>query len=74
MPGETGVFSSDGITEALDPAAQVFGYARLQEVVEASADRPAAATMRAILAAVTAFAAGTPFGDDVSLLGLRGRP
>ena len=59
---------SDGVTEQQNPSGEEFGTARLQEVIERNIDRSAAAIRDKIEAALSAFAQGTPAGDDITLL------
>ncbi|HYE13629.1 MAG TPA: SpoIIE family protein phosphatase [Pyrinomonadaceae bacterium] len=68
QPGDVLVAYSDGVTEQQNPSGEEFGTARLQEVIERNIDRSAAAIRDKIEAALSAFAQGTPAGDDITLL------
>jgi sigma-B regulation protein RsbU (phosphoserine phosphatase) len=72
MPaGSTLLLYTDGITEAEDPAGEMFGDERLQALVR-GLDRPSAGGLvNAVLSAVDAFAGGTRQADDITLLALR---
>jgi sigma-B regulation protein RsbU (phosphoserine phosphatase) len=70
--GDTLVVFSDGVTEARNAREEEFGEARLVDVVLNARARPLASLPAAILAAVEGFA-GTPPGDDLTLVAARGR-
>lgn len=66
-PGDQLVFYTDGITDARNPAGQMFGTARLDEALErcrADADE----LIAAVLAALEQFTAGRAADDDRTLL------
>jgi sigma-B regulation protein RsbU (phosphoserine phosphatase) len=67
-PGETLVAYSDGVTEMMNAEREFFGDQRLRDVLVAQRGREAEVIGRAIVEAVTGFAAGTPPHDDVSLV------
>lgn len=70
-PGDWLVLSSDGIYEYADPAGELFGRPRVEQVVhDLSGDTPAALA-QALLASVRAHAQGQPQDDDITLLLLR---
>lgn len=66
--GDTFVFFSDGVTEAMDSRGEEFTTARLTEVVQAVRDRPAADIVNAIVAGVEAHRAGFPPNDDSTVV------
>jgi serine phosphatase RsbU (regulator of sigma subunit) len=72
-PGELLCVISDGVTEARNPAGELFGSERVRAALRSM--RPgvtsAAGVVGALCAAVDAFAAGADAADDVSLLALR---
>jgi sigma-B regulation protein RsbU (phosphoserine phosphatase) len=71
QPGETLVLSTDGVSEANNPAQELFGEERLEAVF---ASQPAASAREAVerlLGAVHAFADGAPPSDDTTILTLR---
>jgi sigma-B regulation protein RsbU (phosphoserine phosphatase) len=66
--GDAVVLYTDGITEARDRTGVLFETDRLDAAVRADGRGAAADTLRAVLAAVEAFADGVPPGDDRTLL------
>ncbi|MFI5059359.1 MAG: SpoIIE family protein phosphatase [Candidatus Acidiferrales bacterium] len=72
-PGDTVVLFSDGITEAMDPEEQLYGVARLREVLSGHMDTPLDEIQRSVLESVENFARGAHQGDDVTLLLVRYR-
>ena len=73
-PGDTLVLFSDGVTEAMDPADQLFGVPRLREVLMGSAAQtPLDELQRKVLEAVENFARGASQADDLTLLLVRYR-
>jgi phosphoserine phosphatase RsbU/P len=72
-PGDTVVLFSDGITEAMDPDEQMFGVARLREVLSGHMDTPLDEIQRSVLESVENFARGAHQADDVTLLLVRFR-
>jgi len=72
-PGDTVVLFSDGITEAMDPEDQLYGVARLREVLSGHTDTPLEEIQKSVLESVENFARGAHQGDDVTLLLVRYR-
>lgn len=70
-PGDLLVVFSDGVTEALNPAGEEFGEARLRDVVAAHREAPLADVVQHVVTAVQAFASGASQSDDVTVLILR---
>jgi len=70
-PGDLLVLNTDGVTEAEDADQAMFGDERLQEVIAASAGRPAAACADAIREAVEEFRGDAPQSDDITLIVVR---
>ena len=68
QPGDVLVAYSDGVTETQNPKGEEFGPARLQSVVQQNLDRTASGIRDKIESALSAFAQGTPAGDDITLL------
>ncbi len=66
--GDVLVAYSDGVTEQTNPSGEEFGTVRLQEVIAQNLRRSAAGIRDKIEAALSAFAQGTPAGDDITLL------
>lgn len=67
-PGEVLVAYSDGVSEMMNGERDFFGEERLRDLLTAQRGREASVIGRTIVDAVTAFAAGTPAHDDVSLV------
>ncbi len=68
QPGDTLVFYTDGITEAIDKQNEQFGVERLQEVVERHPGASIEKLQEVILAAVEEFSRGAYQADDLTLL------
>jgi serine phosphatase RsbU (regulator of sigma subunit) len=66
--GEKLVAFSDGITEAMNPAGELFSDERLQTYLQTHAQQSAADLVTGLVAAVDTFAAGAPQADDITLL------
>jgi sigma-B regulation protein RsbU (phosphoserine phosphatase) len=73
-PGDTLVVFSDGVSEMMNPDRDFFGEERLRDLLVAQRGRDASVVGRTIVDAVTAFAAGAPANDDVSLVIARRLP
>jgi sigma-B regulation protein RsbU (phosphoserine phosphatase) len=72
-PGDTLVLFSDGVTEAMDPAEQLFGVPRLKEVLNGHMQTPLEDLQQVILQSVENFARGASQADDLTLLLVRYR-
>lgn len=73
-PGDLFVITTDGVTEAMNPAHELFTSERLPDVItRASAPNPGVAC-DAILAAVRAFAGGAPQSDDITVMAVQYTP
>jgi len=72
-PGDTLVLFSDGVTEAADPDEQMFGTARLKEILTGQLDCPIENIQKCVLEAVETFARGAHQADDLTLLIVRYR-
>jgi sigma-B regulation protein RsbU (phosphoserine phosphatase) len=66
-PGDQLVFYTDGITDARNPAGEMFGLERLDEVL-GGCPQVASDLLNTVLQAVEQFAAGRPPDDDRTLL------
>jgi sigma-B regulation protein RsbU (phosphoserine phosphatase) len=62
---------TDGISEAMDPADEEWGEARLADAFRACTGLPAAAAVERLIAAADAFAAGAPQHDDMTVIVVR---
>jgi sigma-B regulation protein RsbU (phosphoserine phosphatase) len=69
-PGDRLFVYTDGITEAPGPEGDVFGYARLKDVLDANAKAPLSELKSAVLRAVQQHAKKGLFHDDVTLIAL----
>ncbi len=67
-PGHKLVAFSDGITEAMNPAGEWFGDARLQAFLAERHHLSAADLAAELVSAVDGFASGAPQADDMTLL------
>jgi hypothetical protein len=72
-PGDVLLFYSDGVTEAENAEAELFGTPRLIEALKANASSPAAALAQSVVDAVDGFAKG-PRGDDLTLVVVKALP
>ena len=70
-PGDVIVLYTDGIVEAMNPAGELFGFDRLLKMVSVSAGDTAEALLTETLARLSAFAAGSPQHDDLTLIVIR---
>jgi sigma-B regulation protein RsbU (phosphoserine phosphatase) len=70
-PGDVFVFFSDGVLDAQNRDGEMFGLARLNQVVKASCHGSANDVVTAIFAAVAEFAAGEPAYDDQTVVALK---
>ncbi len=68
------VMFSDGVTEATNAAGQMFGDARLQELVRDNVGRSAKEIKDTIEQEVLAFTHGLPQGDDITMIALKMKP
>jgi sigma-B regulation protein RsbU (phosphoserine phosphatase) len=68
QPGDVLLVYSDGATEAQNSCADDFDEERLGQVLLASRGGTASQIVQAVSAAVTEFCAGTPLGDDLTLV------
>jgi phosphoserine phosphatase RsbU/P len=69
--GDVYVFCTDGVFEAFSPDGHEFGAGRLCEVVARHRHEPARGIVDAIFAAVEAFRADRPQGDDMTAVALK---
>jgi serine phosphatase RsbU (regulator of sigma subunit) len=70
-PGDTLVLFSDGVTEAADPDEQMFGTARLKQLLTGQPECPLEDLQKCVLEAVENFARGAHQADDLTLLIVR---
>lgn len=72
VPGDLLLLFTDGISEAFNPAGQLFGMARLDQTLSAH-HTSAAGAIESVLTAVAAFAQDRPAADDQTMLAIRVR-
>ncbi len=70
-PGDTAVFYSDGITEALNRDQEEFGRSRLRDVIQAHCAGTAVHLVERIFEAAENWAAGRPASDDRTVVVLK---
>jgi sigma-B regulation protein RsbU (phosphoserine phosphatase) len=70
-PGDTVVFYTDGITEAMSPTGDLFGEDRLLETVRSQGTCAANIMLSAIEESVVAHRSTAPTSDDITLLVLQ---
>ena len=70
-PGDALVVYSDGVTEAQNPALDEFGEDRLRQALEGSRQEPAGEMIARLRNDLSAFVAGAPASDDVTVLVLQ---
>ncbi len=71
--GDLLVVFTDGVTEAVDPAEEEFGEARLERLLREAEGESVGALCDRIVAAVRVFEAGAPQNDDITLVVARAR-
>jgi adenylate cyclase len=71
VPGELLCMITDGITEAANPAGQLYGHARLERVITRMNGATPEELVDSIRADVLEFVAGAEPADDMSVLALR---
>jgi serine phosphatase RsbU (regulator of sigma subunit) len=72
--GDLLLFYSDGVTEAVNAAGEVFGEERLTAVLQAKSRDGAEAVVQGVLEALDEFAEGTEQSDDVTMVAVRRNP
>ena len=72
-PDDVLLLVTDGVTEAINPAGELFTEDRVLSGFAASVDRPARGIITSLVDAVNAFAGGAPQEDDITALALRYR-
>jgi sigma-B regulation protein RsbU (phosphoserine phosphatase) len=67
-PGDVLVFYTDGVTEAMNPKREPFGYQRLEAALAQTSHLPAEGVKKELLRRLDSFREGEDFGDDVTLV------
>jgi sigma-B regulation protein RsbU (phosphoserine phosphatase) len=70
-PGDSLFLYTDGVTEALDPKNELYGEDRLLVTLRATETPEPESVCTIVRAAVTAFAAGAPQADDITVLAIK---
>ena len=70
-PGDVLVLYSDGITECMNKAGDLFGEDRLKEVIAKTCDSDAHGIRGAVFSAVDTFREEEPYSDDMTLIVLK---
>ena len=71
VPGDSLFLYTDGVTEALDPKNELYGDDRLLMALRAIESPEPESVCNIVRAAVTAFAAGAPQADDITVLSIK---
>ncbi len=71
--GDTLIFYTDGVTEAVNEDYDEFGLARMELAVRSSQDQDAPATVQAIADSIHDHAGNTPQHDDITLVVMKRR-
>ncbi len=69
--GEGIFLFTDGVTEAMDRAGELFSEARLEENLKGKRDVSLSQLMQSVVEAVNSYSAGVPQADDITILTLR---
>ncbi|HWB96397.1 MAG TPA: SpoIIE family protein phosphatase [Bryobacteraceae bacterium] len=67
-PGDLLAIYSDGVTDATNPQEEEFGEERFADILVAHASEPPEAIIAAVNQAITAWEAGAPAADDITLV------
>lgn len=70
LPGDTVLFFTDGITEAIGPGGEEYGVERLTARLVASRANPAGTMIELVLDDIRAFAGAEPQADDITCVAL----
>jgi len=70
---DTLVLFSDGVTEAMNPADEMFGTERLREALTGQAEAPLDQLQKIVLGSIERFTSGANQADDITLLIVRYR-
>jgi serine phosphatase RsbU (regulator of sigma subunit) len=71
LPEDTVLLYTDGVTEAINPNRELFGFERLAALLERQGDRPAGALLNLAWSQAQAFGAEVGQTDDVTLIVLK---
>ena len=68
LPGETAFIFTDGVTEAMDTASQLYSDSRLENVLDATKSGTVEDLVNESLASVESFAEGAEQADDITIM------
>jgi sigma-B regulation protein RsbU (phosphoserine phosphatase) len=72
-PGNVLILASDGVTDAMNPAGQMYDEARFQASLAAHANEPIAQCVKNLYRNITEFTQNAEVHDDITILGIRRR-
>jgi sigma-B regulation protein RsbU (phosphoserine phosphatase) len=72
--GDVILLYTDGVTEAMNPARELFGDERLADILRANHHRGPQEIINAVLTAVTGFAGGQSQADDITMVVIKRAP
>ena len=70
-PGDTILFYTDGINEALDASGEEFGMDRLHDTFRTHLSKSAVGIVESLTSAIYSFAGPTPQNDDITLIAIQ---
>jgi sigma-B regulation protein RsbU (phosphoserine phosphatase) len=73
QPGDTLFLYTDGVTEAKNPEAELYGEARLLSALQCGPQKKLAEMIHHVRAEVTRYADGAPQSDDITMVAIRYR-
>lgn len=73
-PGDSIIFYTDGVTEAMSPDNQIFGGDRLKETLLPHIGGTADDLVQSILSALRAFRQNAPWSDDLTIIVMKVKP
>jgi sigma-B regulation protein RsbU (phosphoserine phosphatase) len=72
LPGDTVIFYTDGVIEAMNPANELYGFVRLETLVRSlESNLSPQALIEAVLADVAAFVGPAEQHDDITLVAVK---
>ena len=71
FPGDSLFLYTDGVTEAMNAAEELFSEDRLLDVLSGSSETPIKAAIGEVMAAIDRFSEGVPQSDDITMMMIR---
>jgi serine phosphatase RsbU (regulator of sigma subunit) len=71
LPGDTVLFYTDGVVEAMNPARELYGFQRLESLVRSLSELSPQELIDAVLADVLAFVGPAEQHDDITLVAVK---